>query len=425
MNVPSKNAHDERVEGGPSRPDELRPGTPLRTRRVPGWAALSRALGRAEGTRTVVVLHDGSGQVGNNVTTLGYRVVRSGTGTPADAGGAQSTPGSGAADCVLCPSLEPGNSEARRAQLREMGALSRRWIVVGCLRRSRTSRLIRTVARLFGFAPSGERCGLTRRQADDEFTDAGLEIISIRPNRPIFANGWVILAETHGDMRELVQTEARASGFPDLEIGERLGAGRRSEVYGGRLRGRDVIVKIYRRTAIERHRRKLGMPIARFEYERNQTLFRTEGVGCYIAEPLGCVVTDKVQFMIQERLRGTLYYYHAVRHGTPRGVREHLERMVAACHQAGIFDLDLHALNVFVERNPDGELTPRLFDFNQIPAALANRNPLSIAALHLGLVNLRSRDKHKLARLDDFRRIERRLIDRYFLQEINPAGPAP
>ena len=67
-----------------------------------------------------------------------------------------------------------------------------------------------------------------------------------------------------------------------------------------------------------------------------------------------------------------------------------------------------------VERTPDGDFIPRLFDFNLIPFTLRARNPLIGLSMRLGILDRRSRDRRRLEGFDDFRRVERKHVGRYF-----------
>lgn len=425
--------------------DQHRFTTPTRQRRNRReWAAVERALAGAEGTRIVLDMPCGTGRFTGNLARAGYLVVGADISVPMMRQ-AQSKPdlanpnilgyvqadaehiplASQAVDCVMCIRfMFHVDSTTRRSILREMGRVSKRWLVVDYRHCYSPRWLIWRISYALGLTKR-KLDRVSRQQLENEFTDAGLKIVGVYPSRRLLSDKWMVLAESPGNLRERVQTAAAGSDMTGLEIGERIGAGRRSEVYEGRFRNREVVVKVYRSAAIERNLRKIGQPIARFEYERNEQLYRAAGVSRYVAEPIGYVVTDDLQFFVQERISGTLYYYHATRHGTPPGVRAHLDRLLGACHAAGIYDLDLHAMNVLLQRDTDGELIPRMFDFNQIPDALSARNPLITAGIRLGLINLRSRDRRRLNRFDDFGRVERKLIGRYFLEEAPRPGSSP
>ena len=67
-------------------------------------------------------------------------------------------------------------------------------------------------------------------------------------------------------------------------------------------------------------------------------------------------------------------------------------------------------MNVMVDRRAG---TPKLFDFNQIPFTERPQNPFVGLALKLGLLGRESRDLRKLARFNNFDRVERKLLKFY------------
>jgi hypothetical protein len=83
---------------------------------------------------------------------------------------------------------------------------------------------------------------------------------------------------------------------------------------------------------------------------------------------------------------------------------------VSLSHEAKLYDIDLHAMNVMVDRKAG---TPKLFDFNQIPFTERPQNPFIGLALKLGLMGRRSRDLRKLKRFKNFDRVERKLLKFY------------
>jgi hypothetical protein len=89
---------------------------------------------------------------------------------------------------------------------------------------------------------------------------------------------------------------------------------------------------------------------------------------------------------------------------------EDLAELVSLSHAAKLYDIDLHAMNVMVDRRAGG---PKLFDFNQIPFTERPQNPFVGFALKLGLLGKGSRDLRKLANFNDFDRVERKLLKFY------------
>ena len=89
---------------------------------------------------------------------------------------------------------------------------------------------------------------------------------------------------------------------------------------------------------------------------------------------------------------------------------EDLTELVTLSHEAKLYDIDLHAMNVMVDRKAGG---PKLFDFNQIPFTERPQNPFIGLALKLGLLGRESRDLRKLKRFNNFERVERKLLKFY------------
>ena len=94
----------------------------------------------------------------------------------------------------------------------------------------------------------------------------------------------------------------------------------------------------------------------------------------------------------------------------PARFMEDLAELVTLSHAARLYDIDLHAMNVMVDK---AKGTPKLFDFNQIPFTERPQNPFIGLALKLGLLGRESRDLRKLARFNNFDRVERKLLKFY------------
>jgi tRNA A-37 threonylcarbamoyl transferase component Bud32 len=200
----------------------------------------------------------------------------------------------------------------------------------------------------------------------------------------------------------------------DIEIVERLGQGGRSTVYHGRWKGRDVVVKMHKTQAVERHIAKNDLELAEFEYRRNQAFYNAPGLRRYIAEPLAYVASGSLSVLIQEWLEGPLYYFYYKenegRHS--ESLLAHLGKIVEGSHAAGLYDVDLHSMNVIVVEE-NGEPIPKLFDFNLIPFTEHPPNPFVAIGLRLGLIDPRSRDLRKYKNFHDFRRVEKKLLPFY------------
>jgi hypothetical protein len=187
-------------------------------------------------------------------------------------------------------------------------------------------------------------------------------------------------------------------------------------VLEGEWEGRPVALKIYKPRAIVRHARKHPVPLARYEYERNLAFHRAPGLARHVAQPLAYLEEDGVSALVQERLRGKLYYFHHVESG--RRVDDALFAQVAEIvrlsHEAGLFDVDLHSMNVMVEPDPAGGApVARIFDFNLIPFHVRPPNPWLALMLRTGLMDPRARDLRKLRDFHDLRRVERKLLGYY------------
>ncbi|HET9474292.1 MAG TPA: hypothetical protein VFO82_10380, partial [Steroidobacteraceae bacterium] len=145
---------------------------------------------------------------------------------------------------------------------------------------------------------------------------------------------------------------------------------------------------------------------------RNKAFFQARGMSKYVAEPLGFVVEPGFQMSLQELVDGEVYYFAQRDHAnfiSPRFMDD-LAELVTLSHEARLYDIDLHAMNVMVDRSKG---TPKLFDFNQIPFTERPQNPFIGLALRLGLLGKESRDLRKLARFTNYSRVERKLLKFY------------
>jgi hypothetical protein len=197
----------------------------------------------------------------------------------------------------------------------------------------------------------------------------------------------------------------------DVEIIGQLGEGVTCSVFDARWRGREVVLKLYKAGAIERHHRLLDEELVEFEWKRNRAFYDAPGLSGYVAEPLAYLCGPGIAALVQEKLSGQLYYHHYVARGSivDEALFGHVRTSVELAHAAGLHDVDLHAGNQMVVQGPDGESLPTLFDFNFIPFYIPPPTPFVAALLKLGLIDLRSRDLRKLKNFHDFRRFERKL----------------
>jgi len=205
----------------------------------------------------------------------------------------------------------------------------------------------------------------------------------------------------------------------DARIIRKIGEGVSCAVYLAEWQSREVALKLYKAGAVERHHRLVGGELARYEYERNKAFHRAPGLACYIAAPLAYLTAPGMSAFVQERLIGPLYYqYHRDAGGrVDEALFARVREMVRLAHAAGLHDVDLHAGNFVVVREPSGELVPKLFDFNFIPFYVHPPNPLVWLALRLGLIDRTWRDRRKLTRFHDFTRFEKKI--RMFGEPVN------
>jgi serine/threonine protein kinase len=206
--------------------------------------------------------------------------------------------------------------------------------------------------------------------------------------------------------------------FPDqvgeVRIREKLGEGGRSIVYGGEWRGQQVALKVYKPEGIKNHIKRHPLNIAEFEFQRNKTIYELPGLSGYVARPLHYWANPEVCAMAQERLIGPLYYFYYLENNgkVSPGFKQHLRIIVDLAHDAGFYDVDIHAFNVIVDES-SGEPIPKLFDFNLIPFHERPGLSMSKLLLTLGLTNKASRDERLLRNFDKIARREKKLI-KYF-----------
>ncbi len=410
--------------------DEHRFRTPKRMRRnLRKWNAIQKALALTNGVKTIVDLPCGTGRFTGDLARSGYQVVGSDISVEmmrqaanllthenirgyvrADAE-AMPFPAK-SVDCVMSIRfLFHVDPETRRRMLREFGRVSRRWIIAD-YRHKYSFR--------YGVWKLTSVLGLTKRPFErvsvksmkSEFEDAGLRVVKIIAVRRWLSDKWVVLAECgHIDPESLAKKLA-GTKYAELTVTDKLGEGKRSVVYRGRWQGRDVGIKVYKPAAMASHARKHKLPLAEFENLRNKAFFEARGLSKYVAEPLGFVVEPGFQMSLQELVDGEVYYFAQRDHAdfiSPRFM-EDLAALVTLSHEASLYDIDLHAMNVMVDRS---EGTPKLFDFNQIPFTERPQNPFIGLALKLGLLGRESRDLRKLARFKNFDRVERKLLKFY------------
>jgi ubiquinone/menaquinone biosynthesis C-methylase UbiE len=416
--------------------DEHRFRTPKRMRRnARKWAAIQKALALAGGVKTVVDLPCGTGRFTGHLARAGYTVVGSDISVEMMQQAAklesvkhENIPGyvradaealpfrAKSADCLMSIRfLFHVDPETRRRMLREFGRVSRRWVIADYRHKYSARYGLWKISRVLGLTKRPfERVSVKSMRS--EFEDAGLRVVKIIPVRRWLSDKWVVLAESGYTDPDGLSIRLKDTQYAELEVNAKLGEGKRSLVYRAKWRGRDVSVKVYKPAAIARHARKHRLPLAEFEYRRNKAFFDARGMSRYVAEPLGFVVEPGFQMSLQECLDGEVYYFAQRQHAefiSPRFM-EDLAELVSLSHAAKLYDIDLHAMNVMVDRRAGG---PKLFDFNQIPFTERPQNPFIGLALKLGLLGKESRDLRKLARFNNFDRVESKLLKFYADEE--------
>ena len=177
-------------------------------------------------------------------------------------------------------------------------------------------------------------------------------VIKIIAVRRWLSDKWVVLAESgHTDAESLAKKLA-GTKYAELAVTDKLGEGKRSIVYRGRWQGREVGIKVYKPAAMASHARKHKLPLAEFENLRNKAFFEARGMSKYVAEPLGFVVEPGFQMSLQELVDGEVYYFAQRDHAdfiSPRFMDD-LANLVTLSHEASLYDIDLHAMNVMVDR---------------------------------------------------------------------------
>ena len=419
--------------------DQHRFTTPRRQRRnVRKWRAIRRALDEAGDVRSVLDLPCGTGRFTGHFarhdlktvgTDISLQMMRQAAASPevahdrivgfVQADGEALPFADRTLDCVVSIRfMFHVDPITRRRILREMGRVSRRWLIIDYRHKYSLRWLswkIRHAVGLLTEVP--ER--VSRSDLRSEFRDAGLTIREVIPVRRWLSDKWIVVAEaTHDDPAfepRLAEDRLVGTELEGAKVTGVLGEGRRSIVYRAEWRGREVALKVYKRTAVATHARKNSQPIAEFEYSRNRQFFDAPGLDRYVAQPFAFAATPEVQAVAQEPIDGDLYYFVHRRNRAeiPDSFVGHLREILRLSHDAGLYDVDLHSMNVLMAREASGELVPKLFDFNLIPFTIRPQNPFVGWLLAAGLLSKESRDRRRLRKFHDFRHVEDRLLKFY------------
>jgi hypothetical protein len=211
--------------------------------------------------------------------------------------------------------------------------------------------------------------------------------------------------------RDALAEAIAGTHLASLECGGLIGAGSRCNVHAARFHDRHYALKIYKTRAIAKHLRHHAQPLAAYEYSMNREYRACAALANHVAEPIDYLVAPRVQLFLQERLVGPLYYfwYQRASDTDRQRVRAVIDGMVEAAHGAGIYGINLQALNLIVVTNALGEAIPKLFDFNRLPRHIHHSNRLLGLAVRLGLITPERLDYMTLAKLHDFRALERKI----------------
>lgn len=190
-------------------------GSPERTRRnAKKWKTIQRALTVADGVGSVLDLPCGTGRFTGLLAQSGYRVVGSDisqemmlvamsrAGQQKDLYGfvradAERLPhADGSFDCVMSIRFLFHIDPATRVRiLREMGRVSRRWVILDYRHRYSLRYALWKVRRAFGLTRE-PLARVSRAQLQREFSEAGISIRKVIPVARIFSDKWIVVGET-------------------------------------------------------------------------------------------------------------------------------------------------------------------------------------------------------------------------------------
>lgn len=190
----------------------------------------------------------------------------------------------------------------------------------------------------------------------------------------------------------------------DLELGGRVGEGRRSVVYRARYGGELIAAKVYRPEFIRKYRQKYRVNIARFEMQRNRTVRDVPGLRVYTTRPLAVVGGDGGHDLafLQSFVDGIpLVQLGRGLGALPESVLDAGRTIVSRAEAAGLHDLDLYYRNILV-RQFEGEWIPALHDFNLMPQYLFPPNPFLAFAYRTGIRKKSHRDHRCIAQWAKF-----------------------
>ena len=189
-------------------------GTPERAERnLRKWKTILQAISMTDGIRTILDAPCGTGRFigrlaecgfemyGTDISTEMMQVARSGIGDVDGIHGyvradAEFLPfGDGAFDCVMSIRFFFHIDAATRVRiLREMGRVSRRWLIIDYRHRYNYRYAVWRTQRALGLTEIPlDR--VDRAQLEQEFSAAGLRVLRILPVTRLFSDKWIVLCE--------------------------------------------------------------------------------------------------------------------------------------------------------------------------------------------------------------------------------------
>lgn len=244
--------------------DQHRFVTPGRQRRnIRKWTAIQKALGECIDLRSALDLPCGTGRFTGDLARLGLDVIGGDislqmmreAATSAEVehsnivgyvqSDAEALPyRDRSLDCIVSIRfMFHVDPITRRRILREMGRVSKRWLVIDYRHKYSLRWVSWQIRHALGLLPQKpER--VSRHDMRSEFHDAGLTIRRVIPVRRWFSDKWIVLAESTHDQPayepRLAEDWLKGTDLDGLSITGRFGEGRRSNVYRATWRGRDV-----------------------------------------------------------------------------------------------------------------------------------------------------------------------------------------
>lgn len=187
----------------------------------------------------------------------------------------------------------------------------------------------------------------------------------------------------------------------EVRLLRELGCGFRARVFAGSYRERPVVLKVYTRACMDRFRRRLGISAGEFEFARNMQFYNRPELRPFVARPLRVWLERDgwTECFAQELIEGsTLREWIDSRGTIPLDLARQVRDLCHRAWSAELYDLDLQFKNIVVVEER-GELRPKLFDFNLIPANLMLPRGLRYWASRLGRRAFTRRDRRWLRRI--------------------------